>query len=240
MDLTAYVDEIKLKLTGNFVDLELTDDVIVKLINSALRECQRYIDTTRLITIPYEKCLDLTPYHVSSVARVFRADNYLNNNSETVSEQGYFETDPMYLSMWQMMSGVGNIYNITDYTYNYAAWNTASQMRNSMSTDLQFRFDKHTNFLYINCAFSQPQKITIEYIPVYQDVSEIKSDYWIDMIMNVALALAKVTIGRIRKKFTQSNALWTLDTDILEEGNEELAALREQMKANNQLVYPID
>jgi hypothetical protein len=35
------------------------------------------------------------------------------------------------------------------------------------------------------------------------------------------LAICKQAIGRIRKKFTQDNALWQLDTDILTEGLEE-------------------
>lgn len=108
-----------------------------------------------------------------------------------------------------------------------------------MSTDMQFRFDKHTNYLYVN-TLDHPEKITIEYIPVYRDVSEVKSDYWIDMIMNLSIALAKVTIGRIRTKYTQSNALWSLDTNILEEGQAELNDLREKLKSENQLVYGID
>ena len=108
-----------------------------------------------------------------------------------------------------------------------------------MSTDLQFRFDKHTNFLYVN-VLDNPDQLTIEYIPVYRDVSEVKSDYWIDMIMNLSIALSKVAIGRIRSKYTQSNAPWALDTSILEEGQTELTDLRERLKSENQLVYGID
>ena len=242
MDLQAYIDEIKFKLTGGVLNLELSNEAITHCINAALREVQRYIDTTKLITIDYKPCMDLAPYKVSSVLRVFRADNYLNPTAtgDGTEDKIYAEADPMWMAQWQMMSGIGNIYNLSDWVLNYAAWNTASQLRNTMSTDLQFRFDKHTNFLYVSCAFSGPVKLTVEYVPVYQDVSEIKSDYWIDMVMNLALAIAKVTIGRIRTKFSQSNALWSLDANILEEGQAELAALREQMKADNQLCLPID
>ena len=242
MDMSAYIEELKFKLTGGVLDLELTDEALARVINAALREVQRYIDTTKLITIDFKPCMDLTPYKVSSVLRVFRADNYLNPNAvqDENGDKTYAEADPMWMAQWQMMAGTGNIYNLSDWVLNYSAWNTASQLRNTMSTDLQFRFDKHTNLLYVNCAFSGPTKLTVEYIPVYQDVSEVQSDYWIDMIMNLSLALAKVTIGRIRTKFTQSNALWQLDTNILEEGQTELAALREQMKADNQLCLPID
>jgi len=58
--------------------------------------------------------------------------------------------------------------------------------------------------------------------------------------MRLALAICKQVIGRIRKKFTQTNALWELDTDILQEGIDEEKELVEQMRKASQLNYPID
>ena len=240
MDKKAVRDEIKLNLTGGVLDLELTDEVLDRLIDSALREVQRYIDTTKLITIPYNSCIDMTEYKVSSVSRVFRPKGYVIADSDIENPDQAAYADPMYLGMWQMMSGYGNLYNINDWIYNYSAWNTALQVRNTISTDLIFRFDKSSNKLYINCAFDVPDKITIEYIPQYQDVSQITSDFWIDIITRMSTALAKVAIGRIRTKFTQSNALWSLDTNILTEGQEELNNLREQLRTSTQLTYGID
>ena len=240
MDKKAVRDEIKLNLTGGVLDLELTDEVLDRLIDSALREVQRYIDTTKLITIPYDSCIDMTEYKVSSVSRVFRPKGYVIADSDIENPDQAAYADPMYLGMWQMMSGYGNLYNINDWIYNYSAWNTALQVRNTISTDLIFRFDKSSNKLYINCAFDVPDKITIEYIPQYQDVSQITSDFWIDIITRMSTALAKVAIGRIRTKFTQSNALWSLDTNILTEGQEELNNLREQLRTSTQLTYGID
>lgn len=238
MDINSYVEEVKTKLTGDLLDLEIEDSTIMKLINSAFREVQRYIDTTVLATIPYQPCIDLTDKKVSSVSRVYRARGYLMDNSGNTD--GTYPADPMYVTQWQMMSGNG-MYNMNDWVYNYAAWNTALQIRNSVSTDLLFRFDKHTNKLYINVGYDKPELITIEYVPRYNDVSEIVSDYWIDIIIQMSLALAKVTLGRIRSRYTQTNALWTMDGDImLNEGNAELQALREKLQANTQLVYPID
>jgi hypothetical protein len=75
--------------------------------------------------------------------------------------------------------------------------------------------------LYVNCGFDRPQYITIEFVPKYGDIDEIVSDYWIDILVRLSLAICKQAIGRIRKKFTQDNALWQLDTDILTEGLEE-------------------
>ena len=114
-------------------------------------------------------------------------------------------------------------------------------MRNTLSTDLAFRYDKSSNQLYINVSSGTPDTITIEYVPRYDDISEIVSDYWIDVIVRMSVALAKITLGRIRSRFTQSNALWTMDGDkLLEEGNAELSDLREKLLASTQLCYPID
>lgn len=60
-----------------------------------------------------------------------------------------------------------------------------------MATDLVFRFDKHTNYLYVSCPFDQPTHITIEYVPRYNSVDEIVSDFWIDIQLRLSLAICK-------------------------------------------------
>lgn len=100
MDMQAYKDEIRLKLTGNVLDLEIDDSTLERIINSAFREIQRYIDTTMLATIPYKSCIDLSECGVSSVSRVFRADNY-NGASMQLSNQ----VDPLYATQWQIITG---------------------------------------------------------------------------------------------------------------------------------------
>lgn len=237
MDRQAYKDEIVFKLTGGVLDIELDDASLDKLLNSAFREVQRYIDTTKIITIPYKQCIDLSEYKINAVVRVFRATAY-TGNSETGSNS---VADPMMVSQWQLLAGPGNLYNFQNHIYNYASWNTLLQMRNTLSTDLAFRYDKSSNQLYINVSSGTPDTITIEYVPRYDDISEIVSDYWIDVIVRMSVALAKITLGRIRSRFTQSNALWTMDGDkLLEEGNAELSDLREKLLASTQLCYPND
>ena len=57
----------------------------------------------------------------------------------------------------------------------------------------------------------------------------------------LSVALMKIGLGRIRSRYTQSNALWTQDGEqLLNEGNEELTTLREQLRVASQLTYPID
>lgn len=235
MDITAYRDEIKLRLTGSVLDIELSDDTLNKVIDASLREIQRYICSTKIITIPFSRCIDLTKYKVNSISRVYRTQGYATDNAELSL------TDPMYVSQWQMLSGPGNLSNFQNYTYNYMTWNTMLQMRNTTSTDLAFIFDKSTNQLYINTASDMPSNITIQYVPRYDSVEDINSDYWIDMLCRLAVANTKVIVGRVRSKYTQTNALWTLDGQtLLQEGLTELTELRNYLQTNTQLLYPID
>ena len=238
MDMQAVKDEVLLKLTGDVVSMELSDATLTKIINSSLREIQRYIDTFKMITVPYKACIDLNDYKVSSVIGVRRSEGYMSSG-----ENGYSnaQADPMYASQWMLLSGVGNIGHISDYASNLASWNTMLQIRNTISTDLSYYYDKSENRVYINVSAGLPEKVTILYIPRIDDVSEITSDFWNDILVRMSVALAKVTVGRVRTKFKQSNALWTLDGDqILEEGNTELAALRQELKDSTQLVYGVD
>jgi hypothetical protein len=240
VDITAYRDEIKLKITGGLLDLEIPDSTIDAIINSALREMQRYIAITNIMTIPYSRCIDLSGKKINAVVRVFRAKGYASDVGEGASSLEAV-ADPMYATQWQLLSGTGNLYKFSDYAYNYAAWNTMLQIRNTTSTDLVFRYDKPSEKLYINTSSDTPSTITIEYVPRYDNVSEITSDYWIDVLSKLSLALTKVAVGRIRTRFQQSNALWTQDGEqLLNEGNSELEALRTALKEDSQLCYPLD
>lgn len=235
MDITAYRDEIKLRITGGVLQLELNDQTLDSIINSALREVQRYISIVNLITIPYAPCINLKDYKVNSVTHVYRGEGF----TETNTEAGV--VDPMLAAQWQLLSGTGNLYNYQSYALDYAAWNQILQIRNTSSTDMAFRFDKASNNLYINISTNAPSIVTVEYVPRYDSVEEITSDYWIDILMRLSVALTKVTLGRIRSKFTQSNALWSIDGEtLLTEGNAELDALREHLVNNTQLTYPWD
>ena len=242
--MESYVDEIKLQLTGGLLDLEIDDAQIKRVVDSALREVQRYVDLTRIITVPFASCIDLKKLEddnnikISSVSRVFRTESYNSGLGETSIT---YASDPLYMSQIQMLSGNGgNIGLLNNYVSNYAAYNSLLQIKNTTSTDLLFKEDKLDRTLYIN-ALDNPTRITIEYVPRFVAVEEVTSDYWIDIIMRLSIALTKIGLGRIRSRYTQSNALWTQDGEtLLNEGNEELKELRETLRVASQLTYPID
>lgn len=238
MDRQVALEEIRFRITGGVLKLEIDDAGLNKVIDMALRELQRYIDTSKFILLPYSKCIDLNNAGVSAVTNVYRTQGFGDSDD---TKNGNYYTDPMYVAQWQILSGLGNLSNVSDYIYNYAAWNTTLQIRNTSSTDLSFIYDSISKKLYINTNYNIPNYITVEFIPEYKDVSDLQSPYWEDILIRLAVALTKIAVGRIRSRYTQSGALWTQDGErILDEGNAELSQLRETLQANTNLAYPID
>ena len=238
MTIVDIIEEIKLELTGGVLELEIEDVTIELVIKKALRELQRYWDETSFLTIPYEQCIDLKKYKLDScsIVKVYRTTGMGNSTDASNA----LTMDPLYAQQFMMFSNAGNMYNIQDYVMNYAAWNTLNQTRNTMSTDMAFREDKHNKKLYVN-DITAPKAITIEFIPKLDSVESIQSDYWQDILVKMCVGLTKITLGRIRTRFSQSNALWAQDGEkLLEEGNTELKELREILRTNANLVYPID
>ena len=235
MTMQEIIGEVKLELTGGILEIELDDNHLEQIVNKAVREVQRYIDSTQLMTVPFARCIDLADSNVSSVSRVFRVNAY----GTDYYQQG-MSVDPFYLQQFALFTNGANIYNLNSWALNYGAWTTIGQIRNTISTDLALKFDKQGDKLYINCQ-DEPQLITIEYVPKFMDVEQIKSDYWIDILVRLSVALTKQILGRIRTKYTSTNTLWALDgAQMLEEGNAELDAIREQLRVNSQLTYVYD
>lgn len=232
-----YIEYIKLQVTGGLLELEIDDSVIGKFIDAALVELRRYIDQTNLITVPFSRCIDLKDFNHSAIVAVYRTEGLVGDMTNV---KGSSEVDPMYAQKWMAFSSGGMSYNLNDYVLNYLAYSTLNQMQNTTSTDLAFKEDKSADKLYINCI-ETPKMITIEYVPVFTDVEQITSDYWIDILKRLSLAMTKVALGRIRTRFTQSNALWTQDGEtMLQEGNEELKELREVLRVNSTYFFPRD
>ncbi len=237
MDMRGYVEEIKLNITGGVLQLEIGDEVIQQVVNAAMREMQRYVCSTKLLTLPYSKCIDLSEHKINSISRVYRATGVNSSNTDGNA----ISTDPVQIGLLQLAFNTGNMYNLQDYSYNLASYNTMQQIQNTMSTDLAYFYEDDKQLLYINTTLNNGTKVTIEYVPRYDSVDEIKSDFWIDVLMRLSTALTKVALGRIRSRYTQSNALWQQDgPTLLQEGQTELSELRTYLQRNTNLVYPID
>lgn len=105
------------------------------------------------------------------------------------------------------------------------------QTRNALSTDKQWIYDQPNQCLYVTHRAPVPATITIRYVPIYSDVSEVLEPTWINYIIRLSLAYAKVSLGRTRSKYTIEGSNVTLDGEaLLTEGNAEIEAIRNELK----------
>lgn len=236
MKMQDVIDEIKFELTGLVLETELDDEKLEINVNKVIREINRYWDETTLIKVPFASCIDTSGWDesVSSIVNVYRTQAIGD-----VSGNGMF--DPLYAQQWMIFSSGGTMYNLQDYVLNYAAWSQLQSIKNTMSTDLDWNEDRHNHKLYINANSVRPNMLTIEYIPKITKVEDIKSDYWIDILIRMSVAMAKIAVGRIRTRYKQSGAVWEQDGDtILSEGTTELKELRERLTVNSNLIQIVD
>ena len=240
MKLQDLIEEIKFTLTGGVLELELDDAQIMLAVNQALREIGRYWDETTLVTLPYASCIDLSnsdldlKEKVSAIVKVYRTEGAGNVADSTA--------DPLYMQQFLIFSNGATMYNVNDYILNFTSYSLMQSIRNTLSTDMAFKEDRHNNKLYINGgSLGNPNTVTIEYIPKLTSVDQVKSDYWIDQLIKMSVATTKIVLGRIRTRFSQTNALWTQDGEkLLEEGNTDLKELREVLRSNDNLIVGID
>lgn len=92
MTLQEVIEEVKLELTGQVLELEIEDATIVQVIHKALRELERYWDETTMVTVPFASCIDYSKgefgEQVSSIVKVYR--------TEGVGDAAPTTMDPMF------------------------------------------------------------------------------------------------------------------------------------------------
>jgi len=253
MTLPSYVDEVKFKLTGGVLDLEIDDIGIQKIIEHSLRELQRYLGQSKFVTVPFSSCIDTSPYKISDVRMVYLADGGKGLNGATGADstagpltdyagvESIYANSPIDPMAWSMyyLGGNGTVSNYTNYVNNYYAYvETRKGINVGDLSRLSFNYNKAEEKLYIN-AYAKASAVTIEYVPRFDNVEDITNDAWIDILVRYSVANLKVTLGRVRSRFTQSNALWSQDGEtLLTEGNQELADLRNYLEASASILRP--
>lgn len=222
------ISDAKIELGGPVVDLEI-EKMMPELLDKALRDVKPYITETRYVTIPYTRyAIDLTGCNINTVVQIFRTAN--------PSRVADF-TDIYSLSTINTANSSPTNLLLADYLYR----TQMNQIKSTITTDLDFTFDKSENKIYINTFYPRPIKVTLAYIPDFKDVSDITDQYWINYVQRMFVALCKIALGRIRGKYELSSSLYKLDgSQILSEGLSEREQLLQELSDNSDLVFPMD
>lgn len=228
MTREEYVEDIKISLGFPIVDVEI-EEILGKLVDKAFREIRRYVTETSFVTVPYSASgIDVRQYNIDTVVQIFRT----RNPARTVDF-----TDIYTLSTVNTSNASSVNLLLSDYLYR----TQMTQIKNTISTDLDFTYDKEAQKLYVNTVYPVPEYLTLAYIPVMKDVSDIKESYWESYIQRLSLAFAKETLGRVRGKYELSSSLYKLDgNQLISEGISERDAVRQELAENSDIVFPID
>lgn len=200
----------------------------------AFRELKRYMKTPVDKTVPYSTRLDLVKLGIDTV-------NVIN-------------VKPAYPRIGLTLSTIdsGNVFQVAAAVNTYSAIGQTSslnidpimtemamaQVRNTLATDFQWRYDSNNQVLYCAHRDPRPAVVTVTYVPDYKDVAEIKSPIWIDYLVRMSEANMKKSLGRTRSKYTVEGSNVSLDGEILiDEANAELEAIRQELEdRRNKLV----
>ena len=149
MKLEDVLDEIKLELTGYILDMEIADETLVAVVKKSLRELERFWDETTMITVPFASCIDTSgdffKEKVSSIVKIYRTEG-VGDNDGNLSVMD----DPIHLAQFAIFSNGGTMLNLQDYVMNYASWMTMYKIKNTMSTDMSFKEDRHNHKLVLD------------------------------------------------------------------------------------------
>lgn len=219
-----YLDYIRHGLGAPVIKLEV-EQFLTELLLQAFEEMKHYITDKCALSLPFQNQINMSQYKVASVEDVWRGQN--NVSPVTYSGLGYYKMIP-----GQGMSGM-----VSDYA-------NALRIRSNLatiSTDMDFFYEKPTQRLYVYANQSPPSTITIIYQPEYETPEDIWEPYWQDQLKQMALSWARISIGEIRSKYTRSGALWNINGEsILQRGLADLATQRQYLRANRNLSASLD
>lgn len=192
----------------------------------AFRELKRYMRTPVDKTVPFSKRLDLVELGIKTVNVLYVQAAYprIGLTLGTIDSGNVFQV----AAAVNTTSAIGNTssLNIDPIMTEMAM----AQVRNTLSTDFQWRFDVNNQVIYCSHRDPIPTQLTIRYVPDYQDVSEIKSPTWIDYLVRMSEANMKKSLGRSRSKYKVEGSNVSLDGEtLLQEANAELEKIREEL-----------
>lgn len=227
MTIEEYSDRISYQLglhDESSIDAELVE--IPKAINNAFQEIKGYIRTPTDKTVPYSTRIDLLAQKIYTkrILSVYASQPRIGLTMSSIDSGNVFQV----AAAVNVYSGVGqtSALNVDPIVTEMGM----AQVRNTISTDFQWRYDLDNQCVYCTHRDPRPAFVTIRYVPDYKDVSEINSEVWITLILRLAQAFAKQRLGRIKTQYVVEGSNVSNDGEImLKEATEEIDKIREEL-----------
>lgn len=210
---------------------------IRQAVNIAFRELKRYIKSPVDKTVPFNTRVPLKKNGIRTkkVLYVYASYPRIGLTMSSIDSANVFQVAAAVKTYSQI--GNSSTINIQPIVTEMAM----AQVRNTLSTDFQWKHDPQNDVVYCTHRDPRPATITIRYVPLYEDVSEIVSDTWIDYLVRMSTANAKIALGRSRSKYTIEGSNVSLDGDVLlSEANAELEAIRSELDQKKQYLVVLN
>lgn len=227
-EVSDYVNYIKVQMGGSVVSLACEKDLPYIVEKIAFEDLKNYMQTIHTMTVGYAPTINLEGKKVANVKYVLRNVN----NSTTITGM---DTN-LFIYQTQGQYGINNA-AMDQITYNLLI----NQVKNTISTDMDFQYDKQNEVLYIYSQYPIPAAVTIGYVPEFEKVEEIYTPYWMSYLKRFAVAYTKEAEGRIRSKYTISSGTYNLDGNtLLSEAQNELSAIRNELDSNVNIMHTMN
>lgn len=225
MEMKEIVNQISF-LLGLPSNENVEDLQIEQAVEIAFKELKRYMRTSTEKTVPYSTRIDLVKQGIKTkkVLNVSAAYPRIGLTLGTIDSGNVFQV----AAAVNVYSAIGNTssLNIDPIMTEMAM----AQVRNTISTDFQWRYDKYNQIVYVAHRDPKPVTCTIRYVPDFQDVSEIIDETWINYLIRLSTANMKLALGRTRSKYTIEGSNVSLDGErLVEEANQELSDIRAEL-----------
>ena len=226
-ELSDYVNYVKIQMGSPTIKLACEEQIPFIVEKIAFEDLKNYMQTIHTMTCGFANMIDLEGKNVANVKYVLRNRN--NNMSITGMDTNMF----IYQTQGQ--------YGLNEWAKDQLVYNLSiNQIKNSLSTDMDFQYDKVNEKLYLYAQYPHPSVITIGYTPDFNDVSEVYVPYWMSYLRRFSIAYVKEAEGRIRSKFTLNSSVYNLDGDkLLSEAQNELSQIRSELNENVNIMHTI-
>ena len=236
MTMQEIVEQVSFMLglpaNENIEDLQPEKAVLI-----AFRELKRYMKTPVEKTIPFATRIDLVANGIDTVKvlRVLPAYPRIGLTMSSIDSGNVFQVAAS-VNVYSAIGQTSSI-NIDPIMTEMAM----AQVRNTISTDFTWKYDQDNQVVYCTHRDPRPVCLTIQYVPDYKDVSEIKSNTWIDYLVRMSEANMKIALGRTRSKYKIEGSNVSLDGDILlQEAHTELEAIRTELEAKKDKIVLVN
>ncbi len=217
--LKEIVEYIETRFGVPFTELELNPSEIKKVVEQCFNEIKHYMTDIYSVTVPYAQCVDLKDYNISSVESIYRGnDSILTGLPFSIPAVN--------------LGNVTGVYNLDQYA---DAINVKRNL-NILSTDMDFVWDKPNRKLYITANPNVPSYVTINFIPEYFYVDDIREQYWDTQLRKLSLGTCQVIVGDIRNKYKSNSTKFTMNgDDLISRGQAEIDSVRAYLDENKDI-----